>query len=131
MTKYHPEDELPESFWQIIETFGDGKEAFRLRLKALEKERLIEMFKYFVLARTEMADVMSSRPEGSGASEDTLDDFADAIVAQGRDTYLETYYEKRPVPNRGKWEELETVGHLFTDTFYDNFGENIYNYIDE
>jgi hypothetical protein len=130
MAKYDPETEIPKPFWDSIQKVENGKESLRLHLEAVNKESLIDLFRHFVTARTELADAISLRPEAVGASEDALDDLADSIIAQGQESYLAAYHKTKPLPERRAWGKSITIAHLFCDVFDQNFGENIYDYIE-
>lgn len=130
MASYHPESEIPKAFWDSIQNVENGKDSLRILLQALNKHSLIDLFRHFVTARTELADAISLRPEAVGASEDTLDDLADSIIAQGPESYLAAYHGTRPLPEMRSWGKARTIAHLFTDVFDQNFGENIYDYIE-
>lgn len=127
MKEFKPEDEISECFWTALQKARLNISDFLSYLETLKKEDLIEFFQCFVDAKTELVGVLVNSPEIKGASEDVIDDLADALVTQGRDVYLGVYHGMAPVPDRHSWENLKRVGHLFSVIFFERFDENIYD----
>jgi hypothetical protein len=129
--KFNPEQELPQDLWDSIQKADEGEAAFRTYLHALDKEQFVRLFRYFIDARTEMAYLIWDRPEGSHESEDTLDDLADAIVTQGRDSYLGIYRGTKALPKRDVWRDLPIIGHLFAQVSRERFDQNVYDFLED
>ncbi len=128
--QFDPENEIPSELWQLIESGGGDPAALRRALDARDMPHTVEMFRAFTLARTELVDVVMSRGralEALGASEDDVEDWADDVIASGRDTYLETYSSPSMV---------EAVGHgrlfgVFLSSYEARGGSDLLDQLDE
>jgi len=81
MKEFSPEHEIPEHFWAAIAKAQSDLEIFRAYLESLEKVVITDLFRRFVEAKTELADVLITRTEIERYSEDTIDDIADALLS--------------------------------------------------
>jgi hypothetical protein len=127
---YAPENEIPSSFWQLIEAANRDPEKLRATLRTLDRAVIADVFKTYVYARADLRGVFEERDETQESTEDTLDDLADSIVAMGREAYLNAYYQRDDLPDDDTWESLPTFVHVFDQVFYERFGGNIFDEIE-
>ncbi|MEZ4328707.1 MAG: hypothetical protein R3B40_26015 [Polyangiales bacterium] len=128
---FDPEVELGDVLWRTLDVAnGDGAHLSSI-LAQMPKLRIVEIFRAYLLARTELVDRLFVTVRHGGASEDALDDFADSIVSMGRRAYIATYRGDEPVPPKSAWRMMTGLIHVFGDVFFDNFGEDIYDYLED
>ena len=126
-----PEKEIPDILWDFISRVkGDAGKAHN-ELKIMNKEEICNLFRIFLDAKTEMVDVLSTRYEKMEITEDTIDDLCDAIITKGKDEYISIFYGKSGLPPRNAWEDLDTIGYVFSEVYFEKFNKNIFYIIDE
>lgn len=128
---FDPEVELHDTLWDVVGASGGDAALLTEVLGGISKGHVIDVFRQYVLARTELVDRLNVAGRAQGASEDALDDFADAIVSAGRDVYLRIYRGEEAVPDKRKWHKMRGLIHVFGDVFFDMFDEDIYEYLDD
>lgn len=125
---FNLERDIPETLWALVHRTSADPEMVSIELEQLERLEFIALFVGFMEARVEMAYYLSHR--GLDASEDTLDDLADALIARGKDVYAGVYRGELELPPRAQWESLQLMEHVFGDVFEERFDANIYDEFD-
>ena len=128
---YAPENDIPASFWQFIESTRGDPAALRLRLGTLDRTAIVDLFRTYVQSRADLVELFQERDDTGDHSEDALDDLADAILTMGRQAYLDAYYDRGELPDEDTWEELPTLLHVFSEVYYERFSGNIFDELDE
>lgn len=132
---FSPEKEIPDSFWDLIQSFDQDQTQTIKCLNEKKKQELIHLFKILILAKTELRDVLetyyySLRPT-EAHSEDAFDDLAENIISKGRDSYLRSFHEREMKFAPEDWElRLPLVG-IFCDLFYEKFELDIFDEIED
>ena len=129
MRKFTPEDQIPERFWVAMQKVQPDANLFLDYLFGIERLHFIELFQWYLESKTELIDVLVTSLIHEGASEDAVEDLADALVSQGKDVYLNIFYGKRELPERRSWASLKGIGHQFATVYFERFGQNIYDVI--
>jgi hypothetical protein len=128
---YAPENEIPATFWRFIESAGRDPDKLRAILRSLDRTEFASLFRTYANARADLVELFNEREETQDHSEDTLDDLADAILAMGKEAYLDAYYERADLPDEDTWEELPTFVHVFSNVYHEQFSANIFDEIDD
>jgi hypothetical protein len=125
------ERDIPDELWALIETTGGDASILATELWALEREAIARLFNGFVGAKVEMAYCLSNSGRALDASEDTLDDLADSLIAAGKRVYDETYRGMCVLPDPVTWHELPGLTSTFVQVFTERFCTNIFDEIEE
>ena len=115
-------EEVPRSFWDMIEEAAGDKDRFRARVEALSKEALREAYdQYLELAHTLFTSEHLARM-GEDVSEDAWMDVANWVVMQGEEYYKNVFFNPDATPSR---EEINgpTFASVMVLAFADRFGE--------
>ena len=93
-------DEIPDWFWQQIDLARADRERFRQAVREMSRDDLIGFAQTYDLAAAEFRAEYYVEHVAPGLSEDSIDDIASWIVAQGRDHYVQVLCDPRQMPTR-------------------------------
>jgi hypothetical protein len=91
-------DEIPDSFWELIDLARRDRAAYRAKLKEMDRDTLVRFYHTFESATMELKDepyVDHMNPE---LSEDGVDDVANWVVEQGKEHYARVINNPASVP---------------------------------
>ncbi len=87
---FTPESDIPEALWTWISQLRQDEQACRDRLQEMDRKEIVEYFNMYQDAQTEMRYCLETTYD-INATEDTLDDLSDALVAMGKRTYMDAF----------------------------------------
>jgi hypothetical protein len=123
-------DEVTEELWGFLAACSSDAET-RTVVQAKDRDELLALFRQFVQLRADVADEFSTSGLVVDASEDTLDDLAEAVLLGGRTAVYEILSGRRPLPPRESWGRLRQIVHIVADVFNARFGEEIFGALDD
>jgi len=101
---------VPDSFWQLMAAIYADDALLRDYLMTLSRDEFCDFFRVYYELRTELAYEAMER---FVISEDTADDYADRMVAAGKEAYLDAYFQRKPLPHPEDCEDLPLLWHIF------------------
>lgn len=123
--------DIPAELWAVIGACAGDPMELRKELGKRTREEMLVLFRGFLEAKTEMADHLVVSGRVTDASEDTLDELADSLVASGKDTYIATYRGTMALPDRAEWHRLPRLTSVFGDVFEERFDADIYDEVED
>ena len=152
------EEEIPDWFWQLIESSEHKLQCLAEKLELLTKEQLIAFQFQYEDAKELVSPMWANEPGEIGSyieecSEDNADDFADWVVSQGRNFFDDvksnpasgpeylTMYEQHDRDEmflhlcwnddveREEYRGLQSPGFIARGVYECRFGESLYDLI--
>jgi hypothetical protein len=115
-------EEVPQSFWDLVNAAQGDNEKFRALIADLPKERLREMYDQFNALAHQLFTPKHLAKFGSDASEDAWMDVANMVVSKGEDYYWDVYEDPEKTPGRDQVRG-RSFGSVLVQVFADRFGE--------
>jgi Protein of unknown function (DUF4240) len=126
---FHP-SEIPDFFWEIIETANNGHENLTEILLKADKNTIYKFAGEFGSAAVALTDKRYvDRMEVT--SEDSIEDICHWIVSQGKDYYEKIWNNPELIP---KYDDIQRVGNLESVAAFvyeEKFGEEMPDTIDD
>ena len=94
-----PED-VPADFWELIALARSDREQYRSRVKEMSREQLIDFYWAYENLAAEIKSEKHVRHMDPGFSEDSIDNLAFWVVAQGEEFYTDVLNNPERTPER-------------------------------
>lgn len=123
-------DDVSDKLWGFVAGCSSDDETARV-VNGKSQEELVGLFQEFVQLRADIAEELTSSGLVLDASEDTLDDLAEALVLEGKSAVAEMLAARRPLPPRAHWGDLRGIAHIVSNSYNRRFGGEIFDELED
>ena len=118
-------NEIPDSFWKIIQQADKDKEKLREILKGLSKDELYKFAGNFTEAATQLNDLPFLNYVDPGESEDGVEDITQWVVSQGKDYYQKVWENPETIPKHIDGGDPQILHGIAESVYKERFGQRM------